>query len=228
MLDEIKNKVYNANLQLNKQNLVILTWGNVSERIGNLIIIKPSGVPYHTMTSNDMVILDLDGNIINGELKPSSDTPTHLELYKAFPKIKGICHTHSSFATSFAQAGRSIACYGTTHADYFNGTIPCTRHLTKKEIENFYEINTGKIIVETFADKDYTSIPGVLVRSHGVFSWGLSADNAIENAIVIEELAKMNYQTLLLNKSTTSISDDLLNKHYYRKHGVNSYYGQQK
>lgn len=228
MLEGIKQEVLDANLALVKYGLVIFTWGNVSARVDDYVVIKPSGVSYDTMKADDMVVLDLEGNVVEGNYNPSSDTPTHLELYKAFPKIKGICHTHSNYATSFAQAGRDIECFGTTHADYFYGSIPCTRILTKEETENDYEKNTGKVIIETFEDKDCVAIPGVLVNSHGVFSWGKSANDAVHNAVVMEELAKMNLQTLMLNPQNKSINQYTLDKHYNRKHGENAYYGQIK
>ena len=227
MLEEIKQEVLEANLALVKYNLVIFTWGNVSARIEkNLVVIKPSGVKYEKMTAKDMVVVDLDGNIIEGNYKPSSDTPTHLEIYKAFSNIKGICHTHSNYATSFAQAGLGIECLGTTHADYFYGSIPCTRSLNKEEIERDYEANTGKVIVETFKNLNPLSIPSVLVKQHGVFSWGTSVKEAVHNAVVTEEVAKMNFQTLLLPSLEMNFSQMLSDKHYNRKHGVNSYYGQ--
>ena len=226
MLESLKEQVFKANLELVKYNLVIFTWGNVSAREGDYVIIKPSGVDYDTMKADDMVVLDLDGNKIEGKYNPSSDTPTHLELYKAFPKIKGITHTHSNYATSFAQAGKSIEAFGTTHADYFYGDIPVTRYLTKEETEVDYEKNTGKVIIETFKDKDYMAIPGVLVRSHGVFSWGKDAHNSVHNAVVMEELAKMNYQTMVLNQGDNLLPQYTLDKHYNRKHGKNAYYGQ--
>ena len=226
MLDKLKQEVFEANLALVKYNLVIFTWGNVSAKEGDYIVIKPSGVEYDKMTAEDMVVLDFDGNIIEGKYKPSSDTPTHIELYKSFKDIKGIVHTHSTNATSFAQAGRSIDCFGTTHADYFYGSIPCTRPLTKEETENEYEKNTGKVIVETFADINHNDIPSVLVHSHGVFSWGKSASNAVHTAVVLEELAKMNLNTLILNSKNSVINQYTLDKHYSRKHGQNAYYGQ--
>ena len=226
MLESLKEEVFKANLELVKYNLVIFTWGNVSAREGDYVIIKPSGVDYDTMKADDMVVLDLDGNRIEGKYNPSSDTPTHLELYKAFPKIKGITHTHSNYATSFAQAGKPIEAFGTTHADYFYGSIPCTRYLTKEETEVDYEKNTGKVIIETFKDKDYMAIPGVLVRSHGVFSWGKDAHNSVHNAVVMEELAKMNYQTMILSQGNNALPQYTLDKHYNRKHGKNAYYGQ--
>lgn len=226
MLDELKEQVLKANLELVKYNLVIFTWGNVSAREGDYVVIKPSGVDYDVMKAEDMVVLDLDGNIVEGNLKPSSDTPTHLELYKAFPNIKGITHTHSNYATSFAQAGKEISPLGTTHADYFYGSIPCTRYLTEEETINNYEKNTGKVIAETFVNRDYEAIPGVLVRGHGVFSWGKDAHNSVHNAVVMEELAKMNYQTMILNQGNNMLPQYTLDKHYNRKHGKNAYYGQ--
>lgn len=228
MLESLKEQVFKANLELVKYNLVIFTWGNVSAREDDYVVIKPSGVDYDTMKAEDMVVLDLDGNKIEGKYNPSSDTPTHLELYKAFPKIKGITHTHSNYATSFAQAGKSIEAFGTTHADYFYGDIPCTRYLTKEETAVDYEKNTGKVIVETFKDKDYMAIPAVLVRSHGVFSWGKDAHNSVHNAVVVEELAKMNYQTMVLNQGNNVLPQYTLDKHYNRKHGKNAYYGQKE
>lgn len=226
MFESLKEQVFKANLELVKYNLVIFTWGNVSAREGDYVVIKPSGVDYDTMQADDMVVLDLDGNRVEGKYNPSSDTPTHLELYKAFPDIKGITHTHSNYATSFAQAGKEIEAFGTTHADYFYGSIPCTRYLTKEETEVDYEKNTGKVIIETFKDKDYMAIPGVLVRSHGVFSWGKDAHNSVHNAVVMEELAKMNYQTMVLNQGDNLLPQYTLDKHYNRKHGKNAYYGQ--
>ena len=226
MFESLKEQVFKANLELVKYNLVIFTWGNVSAREGDYVVIKPSGVDYDTMQADDMVVLDIDGNRVEGKYNPSSDTPTHLELYKAFPDIKGITHTHSNYATSFAQAGKEIEAFGTTHADYFYGSIPCTRYLTKEETEVDYEKNTGKVIIETFKDKDYMAIPGVLVRSHGVFSWGKDAHNSVHNAVVMEELAKMNYQTMVLNQGDNLLPQYTLDKHYNRKHGKNAYYGQ--
>ena len=226
MFKELKEQVFKANLELVKYNLVIFTWGNVSARDGDYIVIKPSGVEYDKMKADDMVVLDLDGNKIEGKYNPSSDTPTHLELYKAFPKIKGITHTHSNYATSFAQAGCKIMALGTTHADYFYGDIPITRHLNEIEVIENYEKNTGKVIIETFQNIDYMAIPGVLVRSHGVFAWGKNASDSVHNAVVIEELAKMNYQSIQLNPNITKFPKYVLDKHYNRKHGKNAYYGQ--
>ena len=226
MLKELKEQVFKANLELVKYNLVIFTWGNVSARDGDYIVIKPSGVEYDKMKADDMVVLDLDGNKIEGKYNPSSDTPTHLELYKAFPKIKGITHTHSNYATSFAQAGCEIEALGTTHADYFYGNIPVTRNLDECEVVENYEKNTGKVIIETFTNIDYMAIPGVLVRSHGVFAWGKSASDSVHNAVIIEELAKMNYRSIQLNPNIEKFPKYILDKHYNRKHGKNAYYGQ--
>ena len=228
MYEAVKQKVYEANMELYRRNLVIYTWGNVSEKIGEFIAIKPSGVEYEKMKADDMVIVDIDGNIKEGKLKPSSDLKTHLELYKACDEIKGICHTHSNYATSFAQAGLPIIPLGTTHADYFFGTIPCTRELKKEEVANDYEKNTGKVIVEEFKNKSFLSVPAAIVKSHGVFTWGKSAKQAVENAVILEEIAKMNFQTHLLNKKIHKLRDYITNKHYQRKHGINAYYGQQK
>ncbi|MCH5284584.1 MAG: L-ribulose-5-phosphate 4-epimerase AraD [Akkermansiaceae bacterium] len=227
MLTEIKERCQRANCQLASSGLIILTWGNVSERTDDdLVVIKPSGVPYEELKPEHMVVVDMDGKVVEGQYRPSSDTPTHLELYKAFPSLKGICHTHSSYATVFAQAGQPIACYGTTHADYFYGAVPCTRSLTQQETESAYEQNTGKVIIETFMDKDVDAIPGVLVRQHGVFTWGKDAMQAVERALVLEELAKMNYRTLRVNPIDCRLPQYVLDKHYLRKHGANAYYGQ--
>lgn len=230
MLEDLKQKVYEANMLLYKHNLVIFTWGNVSGKSddGKYIAIKPSGVAYEILKPQDIVILDTEGNIVEGNLNPSSDTPTHIELYRAFPKVKGICHTHSNYATSFAQAGKTIDAFGTTQADYFYGNIPCTRCLTQEETENDYEKNTGKVIAQTFSNLDYMAIPGVLVKQHGVFTWGNTAYNAVHHAIVMEELAKMNYQTIQLNSGDNKLPQYTLNKHYNRKHGKNAYYGQKQ
>jgi len=227
MLEHIKESVYLANRRLKESGLVVLTWGNVSEidRESGCIIIKPSGVDYSVMTANDMVVVDMEGNVVEGDLKPSSDLPTHIELYKAFPKIGGITHTHSRWATVFSQAGVSIPALGTTHADVFYGTIPVTRKMTEKEIQGQYEKETGKVIVETFSAIDPNEIPAVLVHSHGPFIWGKDAMKSVENAITLEEVSMMAYYTLQLN-TNAQIQQALLDKHYLRKHGSNAYYGQ--
>ena len=228
MLEALKTKVLEANLALVKHNLVTFTWGNVSgiDREKNLVVIKPSGVEYDTMTVDDMVVVDLEGNVIDGKWKPSSDTPTHLVLYKAFENIGGIVHTHSRWATSWAQAGRGIPAYGTTHGDYFYGEIPCTRKMTIEEIEGEYEKETGKVIVETFDGRSADDIPAALVYSHGPFAWGTDPENAVHNAVVLEELAFMAAQTETLHPNVTKMQQELLDKHYLRKHGKNAYYGQ--
>jgi L-ribulose-5-phosphate 4-epimerase len=230
MLEELKQQVWKANLDLYKSGLVVLTWGNVSgiDRNENLFVIKPSGVDYDIMKPEDMVVVNLNGEVIEGEKKPSSDTPTHVELYKAFPKIGGIAHSHSTFATIFSQARKEIVCYGTTHADNFFGTVPVSRFLSEKEVFENYEINTGKIIVETFADKDPNSTPGILLAGHAPFCWGKNANDAVKNSIVLEEIAKMNYLTLQINSDLKELPDYILKKHHYRKHGPNAYYGQKK
>jgi L-ribulose-5-phosphate 4-epimerase len=227
MLEKLKKDVFDANLELVNRGLVVYTWGNVSgiDREQGLIVIKPSGVPYEKMTADDMVVLDLDGKLITSKLKPSSDTPTHLYLYRNFPEIGGVVHTHSEWATSWAQAGLSIPPFGTTHADYFFGPIPCSRKLTEKEINGKYEEETGKVIVETFKGLDPNAVPAVLVSGHGPFTWGTNASNAVHNAVVLEEVAKMAHHTVSLNK-VKPLDQFLLNKHYYRKHGPGAYYGQ--
>ncbi|MDY4607895.1 MAG: L-ribulose-5-phosphate 4-epimerase [Eubacterium sp.] len=234
MLEELKEKVYRANMQLVEYGLVVLTWGNVSgiDREKGLFVIKPSGVPYSSMTADDMVVMDLDGNKVEGELNPSSDTPTHLELYKNFENIGGVVHTHSSWACAWAQAGRDIPAYGTTHADFANGAIPCARGLTKEEVESAYEKNTGSVIVEEFSRRGITpeECPAVLVHRHGPFTWGSDPFKAVENALILNEVAKMAYHTEVAaangNDSNIGIEDYLLEKHYQRKHGKNAYYGQ--
>ena len=228
MLEILKKEVCDANKELVKQNLVIYTWGNVSaiDRESNLIVIKPSGVSYDNMKPDDMVVLDLECNVIEGNLNPSSDTKTHIELYKHFKNIGSIVHTHSPWATQWAQAGRCIPAYGTTHADYFYGAIPCTRNLTQKEIEEDYEKNTGRVIIESFKDLDENAIPGVLCKYHGPFAWGKDPKQAIHNAKVLEEIAKMAYYTEKINSNVTEIDKYILDKHYQRKHGKNAYYGQ--
>ncbi|MFC2111658.1 L-ribulose-5-phosphate 4-epimerase [Bacteroidota bacterium] len=228
MIEKLKGQVYKANLDLEKNRLVLLTWGNVSgiDREEGLIAIKPSGVSYKEMRQEDMVVLDLSGNVIEGSLKPSIDTATHLELYRNFPTIGAVVHTHSEWATSWAQAGRAIPPFGTTHADYFFGEIPCTREITKEEVEADYEQETGKLIVETFEGRDPDCIPSVLVRGHGPFSWGISPDNAVHNAIVLEYVAKMSFRNIILGNDKP-IAQYLLDKHYLRKHGKKANYGQE-
>jgi L-ribulose-5-phosphate 4-epimerase len=228
MLEALKKTVCEANLMLKEYHLVIFTWGNVSaiDRETGLVVIKPSGIEYDGMKPSDMVVVDLDGNRIEGTYKPSSDTPTHLELYKAFSKIGGVVHAHSRWATVFAQAGRSIPALGTTHADYFYGTIPCTREMTMQEITGAYEKETGSVIVETFQGQNPLAVPGVLVHTHGPFAWGTDAEDAVHNAVVLEEVAFMAYHSLQLNGELSTMSQVLLDKHYLRKHGANAYYGQ--
>ena len=228
MLEELKVQVYEANMELVKYKLVTFTWGNVSgiDRKSGLFVIKPSGVEYEKLTPADMVVVDLYGNIVEGKYNPSSDTATHLELYKAFPQIGGIVHTHSSWATSWAQAGRSIPCYGTTHADYMYGEIPCVRCLTPEEIEGEYEKNTGLLIANYFEDKNYLSVPAVLCKNHGPFSWGKTPKEAVHNAVVLEEVAKMAARCESINPQIKPAPQELQDKHYYRKHGTNAYYGQ--
>jgi L-ribulose-5-phosphate 4-epimerase len=227
MLEKLKNIVYKANLDLVDNGLVIHTWGNVSGRDSEsgLIVIKPSGVSYEVMKPGDMVVIDQDGNVIEGKFKPSTDAPTHLLLYRTFESVGGVVHTHSSFATSWAQAGRAIPPFGTTHADHFYGEVPCTRSLTQKETEDDYEINTGKIIIEKLGEADPLTIPSVLVNGHGPFCWGRDAENAVYNAVALEEIAKMAFYTVLLGK-TEPIDKFLLDKHFKRKHGKDAYYGQ--
>lgn len=228
MLENLKQKVYEANLKLVEYKLVLFTWGNVSEidRESGLVVIKPSGVDYDKMTPDDMVVMNLNGEKVEGRLNPSSDTPTHLELYRRFPEIKGVAHTHSTFAVSFAQAGSEIPCYGTTHADFAFGAVPCTRDLTKEEIEGEYELNTGKVIAETFekGNIDCNAVPAVLVHSHGPFTWGKDGAEAAKNSAILEEVAKMAYLSKTLEAKPAS--EDIRKKHYYRKHGAGAYYGQ--
>ena len=228
MLKDLKEKVLEANLMLPEYGLVTFTWGNVSEidREQGLIAIKPSGVSYKTMTADDIVILDLDGNVVEGRLRPSSDAPTHVVLYKAFPSVGGIVHTHSSWATSWAQAGKDIPCFGTTHADYFYGPIPCARALTEEEINTEYEKNTGLVIAETFRDRDPMAVPAVLCVNHGPFSWGKDSFEAVHNAVVLEEVAKMAARALKINPDAAPAPQTIMDKHYFRKHGANAYYGQ--
>ena len=232
MLEQLKKEVLEANLLLPKYNLVTFTWGNVSgiDREKGLIVIKPSGVEYDVMTAEHMVVVDLDGNVVEGDLNPSSDTATHIELYKAFPEIGGVIHTHSPWATSWAQAGRGIPAYGTTHADYFYGEIPCTRQLTPEEVESAYEKETGTVIIEAFRDKgiDPVAVPGVIVYKHGPFAWGKNPNQAVHNAVVMETVANMAYHAEQINPQGTPIEQYLLDNHYMRKHGPNAYYGQKK
>lgn len=230
MLEDLKKQVLEANLALPKHNLVTFTWGNVSgiNRELGLIVIKPSGVSYDEMKIEDMVVVDLEGNVVEGNLKPSSDMPTHVFLYQSFKEIGGIVHTHAPCSTSWAQAGKNLPALGTTHADYFYGTVPCTRAMDEEEINGAYEHETGKVIVETFKDINPNEIPGVFVHSHAPFSWGKDAEEAVHNAVVLEEVAKMALQTYQLNPNTPSMDQTLLDKHYLRKHGSGAYYGQNK
>jgi len=229
MLEKLKEEVFRANLDLVRHGLVIMTWGNVSgiDRESGLIVIKPSGVSYDTMTAGDMVVTDLEGNVREGTLKPSTDAPTHRALYKAFPAIAGIVHTHSTYATAWAQACRPIPCLGTTHADHFYGAVPVTRKLNKEETEGDYEYNTGLVIAEALKATDPMSMPAILVASHGPFAWGTSPADAVHNAVVLEEVARMAAISATL-ADLQEIDSHLLDKHYLRKHGKNSYYGQKK
>ena len=228
MLEKLKQEVLEANLLLPEYGLVTFTWGNVSgiDRESGLVVIKPSGVPYKGMSVEDMVVVDLDGNRVEGKWKPSSDTPTHVELYKAFPECGGIVHTHSRWATTFAQAGLDIPAMGTTQADYFYGDIPCTRMLTPEEIAGEYEKETGSVIIETFRDRSPADIPGVVVHSHGPFAWGASAHEAVHNAVVMEEVAFMDWHAMMIAPGAGRMQSELLDRHYLRKHGKNAYYGQ--
>lgn len=228
MLEELKEKVFDANIELVRQNLVIYTWGNVSgiDREKGYVVIKPSGVDYDGMKASDMVVVDLDGNIIEGHYRPSSDTPTHLVLYREYDKMGGIVHTHSKWAVAYAQAGMPITAFGTTHADYFYNDIPCTRALTKDEIESEYEKNTGNVIVETLKGTDVMATPAVLVKNHGPFAWGKDPANAVYNATVMEHVADMAFHTRMINPEALRVDQYLLDKHYNRKHGANAYYGQ--
>lgn len=232
MLEDIKKRVFEANLELVKKGLVLYTWGNVSEidREKGLVVIKPSGVDYNSMKADDMVVVDLEtGKVLEGKYKPSSDTPTHLELYRRFSEIGGITHTHSVNAVAFAQAGADIPALGTTHADYFYGDIPCTRELTKEEVNEAYEANTGKVIIEEIEKRGYDvmSIPGIVVKNHGPFSWGKDAASSVYHAVVLEKVAEMDIKTLVINKNA-KMEQYVLDKHYSRKHGPNAYYGQKK
>lgn len=233
MLEELKEKVYEANMLLPKHGLVVFTWGNVSgiDREKGLMVIKPSGVEYDEMKPSDMVVVDLEsGERVEGDLNPSSDTDTHLVLYRAFKNIGGVVHTHSRWAVSFAQAGRGIPAMGTTQGDYFYGEIPCTRKMTPEEIAGSYELETGNVIVETFNERNINAdyVPGVLVNSHGPFSWGTDPENAVHNAVVMEEVAFMDFHALMLEPNRGVMQQELLDKHYLRKHGPNAYYGQSK
>lgn len=228
MLGELKQKVYEANMLLPKYGLVTFTWGNASaiDRKSRLFVIKPSGVDYEKLTPEDMVVVNLDGEIVEGDYHPSSDAETHVELYKAFPEVGGIVHTHSSWATSWAQAGRGMPCYGTTHADYMYGEIPCVRNLSKEEIEEDYEKNTGLLITDYFKEKDYMAMPAVLCKNHGPFTWGKDVKEAVHTAVVLEEVAKMAVRCEMINPQSKPVPQELQDKHYLRKHGANAYYGQ--
>ena len=230
MLEELKQKVYEANMELPRRGLITYTWGNVSgiDREKGLFVIKPSGVDYDVLKPSDMVVMDLEGNKVEGEMNPSSDTATHVELYNGFKEIGGIVHTHSPHATAWAQAGRALPCYGTTHADYFYGEIPCARNLTAEEIDEDYEKNTGKVIIETFQNRgiDPVHVPGVLCASHGPFTWGKDAAQAVYHAVVLEEVAKMAILTLTIDPDAQPAPQHVLDKHFMRKHGPNAYYGQ--
>ncbi|HWQ04803.1 MAG TPA: L-ribulose-5-phosphate 4-epimerase [Longilinea sp.] len=231
MLEQLKEQVFQANLLLPRHGLVTFTWGNVSgiDRDQKLMVIKPSGIAYEAMQVADMVVVELEtGKVVEGRYQPSSDTPTHLELYKAFSNIGGIVHTHSRWATSFAQAGRGIMALGTTHGDYYYGEIPCTRKMTKTEIQGEYEKETGSVIKETFQQKDPGAIPAVLVHSHGPFAWGVDPQDAVHNAVVLEEVAFMAFHTLMLEPDLLPMQQELLDRHYLRKHGADAYYGQTK
>ncbi len=228
MLEKLKKEVYEANMLLPQYGLVTFTWGNVSaiDREKGLFVIKPSGVDYDKLTPEDMVVVDLQGNKVEGNYNPSSDTATHTELYNGFADIGGIVHTHSPWATSWAQSGRSIPCYGTTHADYIYGEVPCLRCLTKEEIDGEYEKNTGVLIVDFFKEKEYKAVPAVLCKNHGPFTWGKNGEEAVHNAVVLEEVAKMAARCEMINKVVEPAPQELQDKHYYRKHGANAYYGQ--
>ena len=229
MLERLKDDVYRANLELVKNGLVIHTWGNASGRDPKtgLIVIKPSGVSYNSLEPGNMVVLDIEGKVVEGKFKPSTDTPTHLALYKAFRSIGGVVHTHSAYAASWAQAGKPIPPFGTTHADHFYGAVNCTRMLSATEIENDYELNTGKVILETIGNSDPMAVPSILVNSHGPFSWGKDCEDAVYNAIALEEIARMAFYSVLLGRNEP-VDDFLLEKHYQRKHGNKAYYGQKE
>lgn len=231
MLKDLKNRVYEQNMELQRRNMVQFTWGNVSgineER--TLVVIKPSGIPYEALTPESMVVVDLEGNIVEGKFRPSSDTKTHLEMYKSVPEIQGIVHTHSTYATGWAQSGRDIPCYGTTHADYFHNNIPCVPSLTQEEINEDYEKYTGTGIIDYFKKKNikFKETPAALCKNHGVFTWGESVEEALHNAVVVEEIAKMAFITEVVNPNANHAPSSMINKHYERKHGKNAYYGQE-
>ena len=230
MLKELREEVYRANMELPERGLVVYTWGNVSgiDREKGLVVIKPSGVEYEDLSPENLVIVDMDCRIVEGDMNPSSDTKTHVELYKSFAEIGGIVHTHSPHAVGWAQAGRDIPCYGTTHADYFYGSVPCTRNLTAQEVDEDYELNTGKVIAETFAERrlDPLAVPGVICHSHGPFTWGKNAAQAVYHAVVLEEVAKMAMYTVNIFAQAPEAPQYVQDKHYLRKHGPNAYYGQ--
>ncbi|MBN2063586.1 MAG: L-ribulose-5-phosphate 4-epimerase [Sedimentisphaerales bacterium] len=230
MLKKLREKVCQANLELPRRGLVIYSWGNVSgiDRESGIVVIKPSGISYSELTPDKLVLLDLNGTIIEGELNPSSDTPTHLELYRSFPEVGGVCHTHSLNATVWSQACRSIPCLGTTHADYFYGAIPVTAVMTREQVEVDYELNTGKVIVDAFAGKDPMQMPAVLVAGHGPFTWGADALKSVESAVVLEQVAEMALKAAVINPALPMLPQYMLDKHYLRKHGKNAYYGQKK
>ena len=230
LLKSLREEVLHANLALPKHGLVTFTWGNVSgiDRKQGMVVIKPSGVSYDDMQLSDMVVVDLQGNVLEGNLRPSSDTPTHLVLYRQYEALGGIVHTHSTHATAWAQAGRAIPAFGTTHADYFYGNIPCSRPLSATEVREAYELNTGAVIIETLADRNPMEMPGILVSEHAPFAWGKTPDDAVHNAVVLEEVARMALFTVMLNPAQSPITNYLLDKHYLRKHGTNAYYGQSR
>ncbi|MGF1760974.1 L-ribulose-5-phosphate 4-epimerase [Photobacterium sagamiensis] len=229
-LAQLRKDVYEANMALQEHNLITFTWGNVSgiDREQGLVVIKPSGVPYEELSPENMVVVNLDGEVVEGDMNPSSDTDTHVQLYRAYKDMAGIVHTHSPYATSWAQAGKPIPALGTTHADYFYGDIPCTRALTNEELQGQYELNTGLVIEEAIGLKDPMATPGIIVKEHAPFTWGTSPKNAVHNAVVLEEVAKMALNAIMLNPLVTSIPQGLLDKHYLRKHGKDAYYGQKK
>lgn len=228
MLEKLKQEVFEANMELQKRGMVLYTWGNVSgiDREQGLAVIKPSGVEYDCMKPEDMVVIDMEGRVVEGNYRPSSDTPTHLVLYKAFKELGGVVHTHSDWAVAFAQAGMGIPALGTTHADYFFGDIPCTRDLSQEEISHSYEENTGHVIVETIGRSNPMEVPGILVKSHGPFAWGDTPAQSVYHAVVLDKVAEMAYKTMSLNPEVKRVGQFLLDKHYYRKHGADAYYGQ--